>query len=168
MDSSIMWNDRLSSTMRIGDLVFSILILSFIIVPIDIHGTSTSTLVPTSTSTPGLMMTFVSEMHQANGPNCYNAQVVIQLNYNVTDLTGPYTIQIPNFYLYATGSNLQLSNSTNYQSPNNRIAFLLLFPNVPVALTLSFIKFCIPAGLMALQVWLFYWDGINTLKARIV
>jgi len=120
---------------------------------------------PVTVSASNLSLTFQSESHQLASPNCYNAQIHVLAVWNGT---GTSTVSLPSFYLYATGTNLVLSNSTNYQQPNNQLGFFVLFPNVPVGLVLSFTKFCIPAGLSNLQVWLFYFDGTITLKVQIV
>lgn len=118
-----------------------------------------------SPSTNQFSITFVSENHQSAGPNCYNAQVKVLLAWTGN---GTFNVGINNFYLYSTGTNLVLSNSTNYGQPNNLVQFIVLFPSVNVTVNLSFTSFCIPAGLTGLQVWLFYFDGANTLKTRIV
>lgn len=120
---------------------------------------------PIQNQTNGFTMTFQSQTHQAIGGNCYNAQIHLLLLWTGN---GTFTVGTDNFYLYSTGTGLVLSNSTNYGQPNNLVQFLVLFPNVNVTLILSFTNFCIPAGLTNLQVWLFYFDGSNTLKARVV
>jgi hypothetical protein len=118
-------------------------------------------------STNPATLTFQSETHQRIGTsNCYNAQVTILLTDN--DSNSTFLVQVDRFYLYSTGSNLHLSNSTNYAQPNNKLQLLVLFPLVPVSLTLSFTNFCLPVGLTSPQVWLFYFDGVNTLKVQIV
>lgn len=127
-----------------------------------VHGATSPTQSP---PTNQFSITFISQTHQSIGGNCYNAQVHLLLNWNGN---GTFNVGINNFYLYSTGTNLVLSNSTNYGQPNNQIQFLVLFPNVNVTLILSFTNFCIPTGLTGLQVWLFYFDGANTLKTRIV
>lgn len=127
-----------------------------------VHGATSPVQSP---ATNQFSITFISESHQAVGGNCYNAQIHVRLSWIGN---GTFTVGISNFYLYSTGTNLVLSNSTNYGQPNNQISFIVLFPSVNVTLILSFTAFCIPAGLTGLQVWLFYFDGANTLKTRIV
>jgi hypothetical protein len=141
-------------------LLVSLLLLPVLLVVL-VHGAG----VAPANQTVGFNISFVSQTHQTIGNNCYNAQIRILLSWNST---GTYSVGLNNFYLYATGTNLLLSNSTNYAQPNNILQFLVLFPNVPATLILSFTGFCIPAALSGLQVWLFYFDGSNTLSTRII
>jgi hypothetical protein len=111
----------------------------------------------------GLILTVQGQAHQQVSPGCYNAQIQMSAIWNDT---GTFAIFLPDFYLYGAGANLQVANSTYYSQPNNRINSLLLFPNVSIALILSFTKFCLVTG--ATQVWLFYSDGTVTFKQEII
>ena len=117
--------------------------------------------------TSQLFITFQSESHQAIGGGCYNAQINVLTQWIPSD-NSTYIVNFSNFYLYYTGTNLRISNATNYQQPNNRITFLVLFPQQPINVTLSFSRLCIQAGLTNLQVFLFYFDGTITVKNRII
>ena len=117
--------------------------------------------------TSQLSITFQSESHQAIGGGCYNAQINVLTQWTPSD-NSTYIVNFSNFYLYYTGTNLRISNATNYQQPNNRITFLVLFPQQPINVTLSFTRLCVQAGLTNLQVFLFYFDGTITVKNRII
>ena len=120
-----------------------------------------------SSQTSQLSIAFQSESHQAVGGGCYNAQINVLTQWAPSD-NSTYIVNFSNFYLYYTGTNLRISNATNYQQPNNRVTFLVLFPQQPVNVTLSFTRLCVQAGLANLQVFLFYFDGAITVKNRII
>jgi hypothetical protein len=117
-----------------------------------------------TTTTTSLNLSFVSQTHQALGAGCYNAQVTIILSMNST---GPVSVALGNFWLYANGNNLVITNSTYYAHPANNLRTLVLFPQVPINLVLYFQNFCLPQGITNPQVFLFYFDGTNTLKAQV-
>lgn len=91
------------------------------------------------------------------GNGCFYP-ILVRLNVTWTGTTSFYTVQIPNFWLVITARNTIVGNSTNaiYENPSNTIGQFNVFPNIPVALTLSFSRTCL-ANVNVAQ--LVYLDG---------
>ena len=83
--------------------------------------------------------------------------IKIILNLTLTDTNSTYGIQLSNFYAIVTQKNMVISNSTNInqnQNPTNLIKNVLLFPNIPVILILSFKPTCVTPSNIARLVYL--------------
>src|SRR2546426_6691217 len=72
-----------------------------------------------------LSLTFAKQTHQALGGGCYNAQIYVTIT---STFNGTMTIPMSQFFLYSTGNNLTVTNSTNYKNPSNSFGTLFLFP----------------------------------------
>ena len=95
---------------------------------------------------------------QTSGTLYGNIRIII--NVTLTNSNSTYGIQLSSFFLIVTQNNMVVSNTTNInqnQNPTNIIKNVLLFPNIPVILILSFRPTCVTSSNIAK---LLYLDGI--------
>ena len=138
-----------------GLFVVPLLVLSFLsIIP-----TQGLTQTVSQTQTNGTMLTMTKLVTQATnlGNGCF-FPIIVKINITLTQSSATYEIQLSFFWLVITTKNNIVANQTNvsYQNPNNLIQNVILFPNVPITLILSFSKTCISA---INNVQLIYLDG---------
>jgi hypothetical protein len=116
-------------------LVLSLLLASMVFVPIG--------QAPTQASFLGtLSMTKLSTTASQTSPGCYSGYVSMNMTWTNSNATYPISVQA--FFVVIAISNQIVGNqtSTSYVSPSNTITQLLLFPNLPVTLRVSFQKVC--------------------------
>lgn len=93
-------------------------------------------------------------------PGTLYGNIRIVLNLTLTNTNTTYAIQLSNFYVIVTQKNMVVANVTNVnlnQNPTNIIRNILLFPDIPVILILSFKPTCVTTGQLAR---LLYLDGL--------
>lgn len=112
-----------------------------LLIPILLIG-STNAPVQTLSNNSSLNMTKLSTIATQTSPGCYSGYVAVNMTWTNSNAT--YAIIVQDFFIVISTPNQIISNSTiaSYVSPSNTIQTVLLFPNIPITLRVSFQKVC--------------------------
>lgn len=112
---------------------------------------------------PTITVAFLGQAHQTISAGCYDVQV----NLNITStLTRTFTIAMDHFFIFESGTSLTIQNQPYWTQANNTLLTVILFPNNPIILTITFHNFC-PINVSNLAVNLFYENNVITYEVRI-
>jgi len=119
-----------------------VLSLSAVSTPAVIVAVTTSTIQTQSGPNGNLSMDKLSTVATQVSPGCYSGYVAMNITWTNSNVTYPITLQ--SFFIVIAVPNTVVSNSTSvsYVTPSNTIPSLLIFPNLPVTLRVSFQRVC--------------------------
>jgi len=156
--------------MRTFSVALLIILALAVIVPTQIHGTNTGSqpvsngtlsIVKLKTNATGLsacilnVSTPTGAIVKTVGTLFGNIRIIFNMTWTNSNQT--YGVALGSFNLLVTQKNIVVSNSTNFSQdefPTNTVTNVVMFPNIPVILILSFGPVCVTPGALARIIYL--------------